>query len=157
MKVMIVDDSRVQRVVMAKKIKQIGCDICEAENGLEALNMIIRERPNLIILDVNMPIMAGDETLEHIKNHPKVQNVRVVMHTANEDGDTIMRCLELGADDYIVKANDSAELYRKLERFIVENSKGYDAYPNWPRSLDGQHPAPDQLGADPECQERASA
>jgi DNA-binding NtrC family response regulator len=100
-KVLIVDDEQSIRDMLARFLVKKGYGVCEAAGGAEALEVIKRERPNAVLLDIRMPDMNGVEALRKIKEIDP--DVGVIMVTAVSDSKTAVECLELGAFDYITK------------------------------------------------------
>lgn len=103
--VLIVDDVPVNRKVvkgiLANKIENI--DFLEADNGVDALELIVNESVSVVILDIMMPVMDGIETLTKIKKNPLTKNIPVIMCTAIGNTESIKETLELGALDYFTK------------------------------------------------------
>ena len=94
--VLIVDDSRVSRMMLTKAISELDSDwqIIEAENGQQAVEMGCEFAPNLVVMDVNMPVMDGFEAVEQLR--PKLPDASFVMLTANVQASSQQRAEELG-------------------------------------------------------------
>ena len=117
-KILSVDDSRTVRLMIRKVFKPFDCEICEASNGVEGLSAAAKVRPDVILLDVTMPVMDGVELLPRLKADPALASIPVVMLTAEGAQDQVKKISELGANDYIVKPFKEEQLIEKVRRFI---------------------------------------
>lgn len=103
-KVLVVDDNENNRYTLKRRLSRLGySDIDEAEEGLTALKMLDQTVYDIVLLDVMMPIMDGFEVLERIKSIPKLANVSVIMISAMDDIESVVKAIEMGADDYLPK------------------------------------------------------
>lgn len=101
--VLVVDDNEVNRDLLARRVQRQGHKVTGASNGFEALDMM-REQPfDLVLLDIMMPEMNGYQLLETLKADKKLRHIPVVMVSAVEDIESTVRCIELGAEDYLSK------------------------------------------------------
>jgi len=118
-KVLIVDDDFSSRRLLSRHIaSKWSVRILEAQEGSEALRLISKERPNLVVLDMVMPFMGGLEVLKVLRANAKLRSIPVVACTSVDDKDTVAQILKSGVDDYVVKPFDKKILLRKLARFI---------------------------------------
>ena len=85
-----------------------------ASNGSEALDLLHVQEPDIVLLDVVMPVMDGMKVLERIKGDPALRAVPVIMISALEDFDSVVRCIELGAEDYLQKPFDPVLLRARI-------------------------------------------
>lgn len=100
---LVVDDNRVNRLLLGRTLEQLGHRVAFAENGRLALDML-RNRPvDLVLLDIEMPEMNGYETLEALQADPKLRDIPVVMMSSVDEVDSVARCIETGAEDYLFK------------------------------------------------------
>jgi adenylate cyclase len=100
---LVVDDNRVNRLLLTRTLEQLGHRVAFAENGRQALQSL-RARPvDLVLLDIEMPEMNGYETLEALQADAKLRDIPVVMMSSIEEIDSVARCIELGAEDYLFK------------------------------------------------------
>ena len=101
---LVVDDNEDNRYTLTRRLRRQGwSNLAEAENGEQALEMLKRQRFDLVLLDVMMPVMNGYETLERIKIDPELREIPVIMISAVDDMDSVVKCIELGAEDYLPK------------------------------------------------------
>ena len=102
-KILTVDDSRTIRMIVKKAFQQYDCNIVEAENGMEGLALAAKEKPDLIILDITMPVMTGIEMLAKLKAEKDLKNIPVIMLTAESGKENVMKIVKMGVRDYVVK------------------------------------------------------
>src|SRR4051812_43605721 len=102
-KILTVDDSKTIRVIVAKAFKPYECEIFEASNGIEGLAAAIKEKPDVIILDLTMPIMDGAEMLAKLKANPELKTIPVIMLTAEAGRENVLRIARMGVRDYLIK------------------------------------------------------
>ena len=112
--VLVVDDSRAIRTVIEACLSGINCDIRFAANGPTALEMIDADPPDLVLLDVQMPGMDGYEVCVRIRANPRFKLLPVVMITARTHTQDRVRALEKGADDFMTKPFERAELVARV-------------------------------------------
>jgi putative two-component system response regulator len=102
-KVLVVEDNDINRQFLNEYVEAIGHTPVLAENGLRALQLMRSERPDVVLLDMMMPEMNGDEVLERMKADPALRDIPVVMISAVNEADTVVSCIQKGADDYLTK------------------------------------------------------
>src|SRR5450432_2186495 len=102
-KILTVDDSKTVRIIVRKAFKDYECDIFEAANGVEGLALASKEMPDLILLDVTMPVMDGVEMLTKLKSDAQLKGIPVMMLTAEGGRDNVLKIAKLGIRDYLVK------------------------------------------------------
>ncbi len=118
MKLLTVDDSKTVRIIVRKAFKGYDLTILEAANGVEGLAMAAKEMPDLILLDVTMPVMDGIEMLTKLKSNPLVKNIPVIMLTAEGGRDTVLKIAKIGVRDYMVKPFKEDILLDKVGRIL---------------------------------------
>jgi two-component system chemotaxis response regulator CheY len=116
---MVVDDSRAMRMLMGRLLKDIGYEVAEAGDGSQALDSL-RERlaanpVQLALVDWNMPEMSGIELVEAVRADPAFAGLRIVMVTTETELSQVMRALEAGADEYLMKPFTRDDVVGKLE------------------------------------------
>ena len=100
---LIVDDIEANRNVLYGLTESLGHTPVTAENGLSALTLLEKKKPDLILLDILMPEMDGYEVLDHLKKNPDLRHIPVIVISAVDEMDSVIRCIEKGADDYLIK------------------------------------------------------
>lgn len=124
MKILSIDDSRTVRLVVIKAFQPYDCAVLEACNGEEGLELARRERPDLILLDLNMPVMDGIDALEELRADPGLKTTPVIMLTSESDQESISSVMKLGVSDYILKPFAESLLIERVARlFPLEKRK----------------------------------
>ncbi len=118
--ILIVDDEIGVRELLTDALRIAGLDTIEAKDGMSALAALRKEKPDLLIIDVNMPIMDGFDFLERVRESKN--NVPALMLTARADRSDVARGLRLGADDYVTKPFGLEELLLRV-RAILRRSR----------------------------------
>ena len=124
LKILTVDDSRTIRLIVNKAFKSFDCEVLEAQNGVEGLAVASKEKPDIIILDITMPIMDGYETLTKLKSDPELKGIPVIMLTAEAGKDNVLRIAKLGVRDYLIKPFKEELVVDRVGRVIDLKPKG---------------------------------
>jgi len=104
MHALVVDDSRAMRLILSRVLRDRGCQVTEAGDGVEALARLEEGAlPDVALIDWNMPVMNGLELVEAVRRNPAYQGVRLVMVTTESESTQVMRALEAGAEEYLFK------------------------------------------------------
>ena len=123
-KILSVDDSKMIHMVIGKAFKPYDVQLFYATNGVEGLAVATRETPNLIILDVTMPVMDGVETLTKLKSDPLLKDIPVIMLTAEAGRENVVKIARIGVRDYMIKPFKEEALIEKAGRIIDLQAKG---------------------------------
>lgn len=118
MDVLIVDDNAGNRLLIKNALRGQGYTTHFAETGIAALARIAEDKPDLVILDINMPGMSGFEVCSHLKSDPETSGIPILMLTAQGDIDSRVKGLGLGADDYITKPYSPRELIARINTHL---------------------------------------
>lgn len=113
-KVLVVDDHRDNREILYHHLMLEGHSVATAANGREALELLEKESFDLMLLDIMMPIMNGYEVLEHLKAENNRNHIPVVVISARDDMNSVVRCIELGAEDYLTKPFNTVLLRARI-------------------------------------------
>ncbi len=116
--IVLADDDEDLRAVYAPCLRTAGHIVWEAPGGSEALDLVRRHRPALLILDVWMPRVNGFEVLEALRHDPASTGLKVLMLSNLGDADTRLECFEMGAGDYLVKGATLAEFLARVGRLL---------------------------------------
>ena len=113
-RVVIADDEINLRLLMKRIVLSLGYYVVgEASNGVEALELFEKEKPDMLLLDIKMPLKKGDEVLEEIFR--KFPDACVVMMTSVADSATVRKCLKSGAANYILKTKQTKEIKVRIQ------------------------------------------
>ena len=104
--ILVVDDDRISRRILVHLLEQAGHQVRTAENGSTALDLLSVAPTDVVLLDIVMPEIDGFDVLERIKSTPALRHVRVVMISGVDDEASVVRCIEMGADDFLPKPFD---------------------------------------------------
>ncbi len=110
-----VDDDEMNRDMLSRRLRRQGYTVDVAEDGRKALEMIKTRHFDLMLLDIMMPEMNGYQVLEHLKADPALRYLPVIMVSAVDDIESVVRCVELGAEDYLFKPFNPVLLKARLE------------------------------------------
>ncbi|MGD8855543.1 MAG: response regulator, partial [Chloroflexota bacterium] len=113
-RLLIVDDNKVNRLLLGRGLEQQGHKVDFAENGVQALDKLTRVDFDLVLLDIEMPQMDGYQVLERIITDTELRDIPVIMTTAMEELDSVVRCIELGAEDYLTKPVNAVLLRARI-------------------------------------------
>lgn len=116
--VLIVDDSELNRHLLERLVGTLGHAVKLAANGLEAVEFCQTNRPDMILMDINMPVMNGYEATEAIRKHLGEDWLPIIFLTALSDKTSLMKGLEIGGDDYLTKPIDFALLSAKINALL---------------------------------------
>ena len=118
-RILVVDDNEMNRDMLSRRVKRQGHTVSVAEDGVEALEILRREPFDVVLLDIMMPNMSGYEVLERLKADAELRHIRVIMISALTEIDSIVKCLELGADDYLPKPFNPVVLKARLKSSLT--------------------------------------
>ena len=102
-RILVVDDNASNRDLLTRRLQRQGHTVLQAENGTIALAMVEKQAPDLVLLDLMMPEISGYDVLACLKSDLRFRNIPVIMISALSELDSIVRCIEAGADDYLAK------------------------------------------------------
>ncbi len=111
------DEPQIARLIEFK-LKKEGYGVTTKENGEEALKAIKADKPDLILLDVMMPVMDGYEVLRRLKEDENLKSIPVIMLTARAQEKDVVKGIDMGAEDYITKPFHPAELLARVKRIL---------------------------------------
>jgi len=117
-KILLVDDVKFFLELQKSFLKRTNCEILTASNGREGVELARKERPDLILMDLYMPEMNGDEACKVIKSDPELKNIPVIMATKAGRDDEKGRCLLAGCDEFVTKPINRMDLLEKVKNFL---------------------------------------
>jgi len=101
--ILAVDDVPLNLILLDKMLSRFNIKIRKASNGLEAMREIIAKKPDLVILDLIMPLMDGFEVLQHVREKPELSDLRIIVLSALNKNEDIVRAYNYGTNDFITK------------------------------------------------------
>lgn len=137
-RILVVDDDEDNRYTLTRRLQREGwTDLATAENGREALTLIAEERFDLVLLDIMMPEINGYEVLKRIKTDAATRDIPVLMISALSEFESVVRCIELGAEDYLPKPFNPA-LLRARVRSCLDKKRLHDQELSYLAEIDHQ-------------------
>ncbi|MFI5231360.1 MAG: sensor histidine kinase [Gemmatimonadales bacterium] len=136
-RILVVDDERQNRALLEVMLAPEGFDVQTAASGEDALALVAQQPPDLILLDIMMPGMDGYEVARRVKGAPSTRNIPIIMVTAHGDRAARMRGLGAGAEDFLSKPVDRAELSVRVKNLLRLKAYG-DYYSKYSESLESQ-------------------
>lgn len=121
---LIVDDNEINRDLLSHRLRNEGYTLAMADHGHQALDMMQVERFDMVLLDLMMPGMDGFEVLERIMSTPTIRDTPVIVLTAENDKNSVLRCIQSGAKDYIVKPFEMAVVKTRIWRCLESQRLG---------------------------------
>lgn len=101
--VLVVDDNEMNRDLLLRRLGKQGYDVTLANDGRQAMEMVNQRPFDLLLLDIMMPDISGYQVLEYVKSNKQFRHIPVIMISALDEIESVVRCIELGADDYVTK------------------------------------------------------
>jgi chemosensory pili system protein ChpA (sensor histidine kinase/response regulator) len=117
---LVVDDSITVRRVTERFLQRNGLRVLTAKDGLDAISVMQDEKPDVILLDIEMPRMDGYEFASHVRNDDRVADVPIIMITSRVGDKHRARAIELGVNDYLGKPYQDAQLLEAIRRQLEE-------------------------------------
>lgn len=122
MKILVVEDSPSMRAFLTTMIEEVSerfeLEVVEASSGFEALKVLPHHSFDAILTDINMPDINGLELVSFIKNHPVYRTIPIMVISTEASDEDRRRAADLGAEEYLVKPFQPADLYEKLKRLL---------------------------------------
>jgi adenylate cyclase len=116
--ILVVDDNGINRDLLSRYLERQGHAVQVAHNGRQALEMIAADAFDLVLLDITMPELTGYEVLQHLKHSETWRDLPVIMISALDEMDSVIRCIELGAEDYLPKPFNPVLLRNRVGAFL---------------------------------------
>ncbi len=111
---LLVDDERSNRMILSAILKQMGYEVIQAENGLQAVELFRSENPDIVLMDIMMPVMNGYAAVEQIKSDPSDSFTPVIFITGMTNEQDLAKCIEVGGDDFLTKPINRTLLTAKI-------------------------------------------
>lgn len=120
MKILYVEDNEDNIYMLSRRLKRKGFEVLIAENGKLGVELCLKEIPDLILMDLSLPVMDGWQAIEIIKNEPTIKHIPIIALSAHAMDQHKQQALEAGADDFDSKPVDLTRLMSKINYFIGE-------------------------------------
>ncbi len=118
--ILIAEDSVATRRALAFILQRMGYEVMEAVNGAEALDLAKKKTPDLVMLDILMPVLGGIEALKGLRQRDATASIPIIMLTSLTDSTTVVDAIEAGANDYIVKPYSSDTIIDRVKKYLEE-------------------------------------
>ena len=118
--VLVVDVDRINRMLLSRNLEADGHTVTTAENGREALDLLRGELPDVILLDILMPVLDGFAVLDAVKADTRLRDIPVIMISAVDEMDSVVRCIEAGAEDYLPKPFNPTLLRARINAGLMK-------------------------------------
>ncbi|MDW8214759.1 MAG: response regulator [Roseiflexaceae bacterium] len=122
-RILIVEDDAAIRDLLARRLNMAGYDTIFAEDGVRAILASVNAAPDLILMDMGLPILNGWQATERIKKRPETRHIPIVALTAYALSEDRYRALNIGCDDFEAKPIDFDRLIRKIEKLLAESPR----------------------------------
>jgi len=117
-KILIVEDNEMNRDMLGRRLTRRGYKIVFALNGQEAIDLAVSEQPDLILMDLSLPIMTGWEAAKHIRQIEKIAKTPIIQLTAHAMAGDREKAISAGMDDYVTKPIDLEILLEKMNLLL---------------------------------------
>lgn len=118
--VLVVDDSPQKRELLSRKLKQVGHKVKTVEDGMQALEYLRDTTPDIILLDLFMPEINGDKVLQILKKNEQLKEIPVLVVSSSSDMDNVIKCIRLGADDYLPMPVNNTLLHARINSCLMK-------------------------------------
>ena len=118
-KILLVEDNEMNRDMLSRRLARRGFEVLIAENGQSGVDLTVSERPDLVLMDMSLPVMDGWEATRRLKADPNTSAIPIIALTAHAMASDREQALEAGCDDYDSKPVDLPRLVRKIEQLLA--------------------------------------
>ncbi len=117
-RILVVEDQEDNRAILRDLLQSVGYELIEAVNGEEALTMAVKHKPDLILMDIQLPVVDGYEATRRIKAEPALQGIPVIAVTSYALSGDEEKAREAGCDDYVTKPFSPRDLLAKVQAYL---------------------------------------
>lgn len=122
-KILLVEDNEINREMLSRRLVRRGFELTIAINGLEAIDQATTQQPDIILMDMSLPILDGWEAARQLKAMPETQHIPVIALTAHAMAGDREKCFAAGCDEYDIKPVDLPRLLSKIEALLARSLK----------------------------------
>lgn len=119
-KILIIDDSATAIAWVTQFLSQVGYETTSRDVAIGARAAILREKPDLVLMDINMPALQGDDIIRDFRRNKSGRNVRIVLHSTLDPDELAKRAKACGADGFIQKTHDPRKFIRQIEAYLYD-------------------------------------
>lgn len=119
-KILLVEDNEMNRDMLSRRLERRGYEVMIAVDGAEGVAMTVLEHPNLVLMDMSLPIMDGWEATRQLKANPETKNIPVIALTAHAMSGDREKALQAGCDDYDTKPIELSRLLEKIANLLAK-------------------------------------
>ncbi|HBF34062.1 TPA: hypothetical protein DDW35_05820 [Candidatus Sumerlaeota bacterium] len=116
--ILVADDEEDIKIVLEMYLETVGCEVVTSYDGLDAVEKVKERKPDLVLMDIMMPIIDGIEAVKQIKAIPECKDLPIIMLSAAAQSNMIKRAMEAGATDYISKPFEPDMVYAVVKKFL---------------------------------------
>jgi two-component system cell cycle response regulator DivK len=117
-KILLVEDNEMNRDMLKRRLERKGYEVVIAADGKEALRMAELQTPDLILMDIRLPVMDGWEAMRRLKILPETQSIPIIALTAHAMAGDMEKCMDAGCDDYDTKPIEFPRLLEKMQALL---------------------------------------
>lgn len=135
---LVVNDNSVNRLLLGRYLQQQGHMVAYAENGRQAVDMLRAQPFEMMLLDIEMPEMNGYQVLEQMRSDARLRDLPIIVTSALDEMDSVVKCIQMGAEDYLTKPIDQVLLKARIDASLEKNACAMDSAiccarwkPNW--------------------------
>jgi class 3 adenylate cyclase len=143
-RLLVVDDNETNRDLLSRTLERQGHQVVAVEGGRQAVERLTREPFDVMLLDIMMPDVNGFQVLERVKDDPGLRHVPVIMISALDELDSVVRCIEMGAEDYLPKPFNPVLLKARVGA-CLEKKRAHDREVEYLRQIEAQKKRADEL------------
>ncbi|MGK7919597.1 MAG: PleD family two-component system response regulator [Trichodesmium sp.] len=125
-KVLLVEDSLTVRKIISYSLLRLGLNVIEANDGVEAIEKIYSEKPDLVLLDITIPKISGYDVCKKIKSDPKIQDIPVIFCTSKDDEKDYYEATKYGIDGYLSKPFQHSEIIAMMVELGITEAGIYE-------------------------------
>lgn len=119
-KILLVEDNEMNRDMLSRRLRRKGYEVISAPDGSRGIAMAQEDNPDLILMDISLPVMDGLQATRHLKASPDTQAIPIIALTAHAMAGDREKCLEAGCNDYATKPVEFPQLLAKIRHFLGE-------------------------------------
>lgn len=117
--ILLVEDNELNSNMLSRRLERKGYEVVLAVNGADGVRAARQHRPDLILMDMNLPVVDGWEATRQLKNSPDTQLIPIIAQTAHAMAGDREKCLAIGCDDYATKPINFADLLQQIEKLLA--------------------------------------